>query len=170
MAPEFTVTIILIDALDVPVLESMLSDKDASVRREAANAIAQALSRSRGPDVVPGAQFLMSRLGSESDATTRDAIRESLARMRYGDQAVEAMVMKWLAPYPDAAVILLRNDRAQKITEEQRKMFHLQAWPDDPRATPSATAIEALGIVGDTDTAMVNCTELWHFRDSVDST
>ena len=80
------------------------------------------------------------------------------------------MVMKWLAPYADAAVILLRNDRTLKITEEQRRILHLQAWPDDPRATPSPAAIEALGIAGDTDTALVNWAVLWHCRDSVEPT
>ena len=40
--------------LDVPVLEGMMLDKDASVRREAANAIAQALvSQQRSPTSFP---------------------------------------------------------------------------------------------------------------------
>ena len=70
--------------LDVPVLEGALTDKDASVRREAANAIAQALFRSRGPDVISASQFLMSRLGSEPDAQreTRSVNRWRVCAMR----------------------------------------------------------------------------------------
>ena len=146
--------------LDVPVLEGMMLDKDASVRAEAANAIAQALSRSRGPDVIPASEFLLSRLATEF--TPPRAIREALARLHYSNQAAEAKVLKVLAPYPDDAVVLLRNDRTLKVTEEQRKILHRQAWPDDPRIGPSAAAIEALGIVGDTDTALVNWAVFWH--------
>ena len=80
-------------------VEGALTDKDPSVRREAANAIAQALFRSRGADVISASQFLMSRPGSESDAATRDAIREPLARLRCENQTAEAMAMRWLAPY-----------------------------------------------------------------------
>src|SRR4029079_2724005 len=57
--------------LDVPVLEGMLIDTDASVRREPANSIGQALSRSKGVDVVPASEVLLSRLASESDAATQ---------------------------------------------------------------------------------------------------
>ena len=59
-------------------------------------------------------------------------------------------------------MVLLRNDRTLKVTEEQRKILHRQAWPDNPRQRPSAAAIEALGIVGDTDAALINWAVLWH--------
>ena len=150
--------------LDVPVLEGVMLDKDASVRAEAANAIAQALSRSRGPDVIPASEFLLSRLATEFSPS----IRGALARLHYGsNQAAEAKVLSVLAPYADDAVVLLRNDRTLKVTEEQRKLLHRQAWPDDPRIGPSAAAIEALGIVGDTDTALVNWAALWHCPSSI---
>jgi cyclophilin family peptidyl-prolyl cis-trans isomerase/HEAT repeat protein len=148
--------------LDVPVLEGMLIDKDASVRSEAANAIAQALFRSKGVDVIPASEVLMSRLASESDAATQGAIREALARLHYNNQTAEAAALKVLMEYPEDAVVLLRNDRTLKLTEEQRKILHRQAWPDDPRNGPSPAAIEALGIIGDTDAALVNWAVLWH--------
>ena len=36
----------------------------------------------------------MSRLASESDATTQAAIREALARLHYGSQTAEATVIE----------------------------------------------------------------------------
>ena len=146
--------------LDVPVLEGMLIDKDASVRSEAANAIAQALSRSKGADVVPASQILMSRVGS--DFASAAAIRDALARLHYNSQTAEAEVLKFLIQSPEDTVVLLRNDRTLKLTEEQRKTLHRQAWPDDPRVAPSPAAIEALGIIGDTDAALINWAVLWH--------
>jgi cyclophilin family peptidyl-prolyl cis-trans isomerase/HEAT repeat protein len=148
--------------LDVPVLEGMLIDKDASVRREAANAIAQALFRSKGVDVVPASEVLLSRLASESDAATQAAIRDALARLHYNSQTVEAGVLSVLIQNPEDAVVLLRNDRTLKVTDEQRKILHRQAWPDNPRVGPSPAAIEALGIIGDTDAALINWAVLWH--------
>ncbi len=149
--------------LDVAVLSGMLGDKDATVRAEAANAIAQALTRSKGPDVVPMSQFLLTRLTAEGNATTQQAMREAMARLHYdGNQAAEAKVMDALAPFASEAVILLRNDRTLKITDEQRKLLHQQAWPDDPLKSPSSPAIEALGLASDTDTALVNFMALWH--------
>jgi cyclophilin family peptidyl-prolyl cis-trans isomerase/HEAT repeat protein len=156
--------------LDVPVLEGMLIDKDASVRREAANAIAQALIRSKGVDVVPASEVLLSRLASESDSATQLAMREALARLHYSSQNAETAVLNVLIQHPEDAVVVLRNDRTLKLSEEQRTILHRQAWPDDPRNPPSPAAIEALGIIGDTDSALVNWAVLWRCPNSIEPT
>lgn len=60
-----------------------LGSSDADVRKEAANALAQALSGPGRNDVGPAVRALRERLASEADASVRGVIYASLGRLPY---------------------------------------------------------------------------------------
>ena len=141
--------------LDVPTIRRALDDEDPGVRREAANALAQAVVHSKGADVEPAMNALLARLASETDPAVIATIHEALARLHYNNAAVEATVLSALARDPEHLVILLRNDPTLPVSDEERKFLRSRARPDDPRSPPSAAAIEALGIAKDPDLSIV---------------
>jgi cyclophilin family peptidyl-prolyl cis-trans isomerase/HEAT repeat protein len=147
---------------EVPAIETMLHDSDASVRAEAANALAQSLVHSKGADVLPASQFLLGQLATEPDVPTRATIREAVARLHYTNQAAEANVMRVVAQFPEAIVLLLRNDRTFQISDDERVVLRQAARPRNVAESPSAAAIEALGIAQDPDTELVNYAASWH--------
>jgi cyclophilin family peptidyl-prolyl cis-trans isomerase/HEAT repeat protein len=146
----------------VPAIEAMLHDSDAYVRARAADALAQSLVHSKGPDVLPASKFLLGQLAIETDGDTRTTIREAVARLHYNNQAEATNVMRIVAQYADAVVLLLRNDRTLGIPDEVRATLRLVARPRNPVNMPSAAAIEALGIAQDPDTELVNYAATWH--------
>ena len=147
---------------EAAAIETLLHDSDAGVRAEAANALAQALVHSKGPDVVPASKFLLGQLATETHDATRSVIREAVARLHYNSQTAATDVLRVVAPFPEAVVLLLRSDRTLQLSDDVRRTLRLAARPRNPAQIPSAAAIEALGIAQDPDTELVNYAATWH--------
>lgn len=150
------------DPGEAPAIETTLHDSDASVRTEAANALAQSLVHSTGADVVPASQFLLGQLAAETDSRAQTTIREAVARLHYNSQTAETNVLRVVAQFPEAVVLLLRNDRTLQISDDERHTLQLAARPRNPAEIPNAAAIEALGIAQDPNTELVNFAATWH--------
>ncbi|MFI5178678.1 MAG: peptidylprolyl isomerase [Vicinamibacterales bacterium] len=148
--------------LDVPTIRGALDDEDPGVRREAANAIAQAAVHSKGADVEPAMNALLARMTTETDGSVMGTMHEALARLHYGNAALEAKALTALARDPKNLVILLRNDPALLISDEERRFLQQQAKPPDAKTAPSVEALEALGIAHDTDTTIVEWAGSYH--------
>lgn len=144
------------DPANVSALIGALADRDAKVRAEAANAIAQSLMRNKGPDVLPGAEALLARSQIETDAHTQATMRESLARLHYSNPQEEARVLAAIITDPDAAVVLLRADRTLQVSDGERQILLKAVQPPDMVSQGSATALEALVIAGAADFPLIH--------------
>lgn len=134
----------LLDALD---------DDDAGVRRAAADAAAQAVSRGRGVDGARRA--LAARLAVERDPAVRGQIAESMGRMPVDSAAVAATARTIAAQLPLRGAVrglhFLTRQRPARglvpraVAERLQAVATTPANADDVRATAAAARIAAGG-------------------------
>jgi cyclophilin family peptidyl-prolyl cis-trans isomerase/Zn-dependent M28 family amino/carboxypeptidase len=128
---------------DTPKLLPFLRDPDPTVRREAAQAVAQSLKQSRGAAVLPARAALQASIAAEKDPPAYIGMLEALARLRY-DHSIAVEVAPWLAQTPGLLTILLRQDRQVRLDDDSVQALR--------RLTPgSKDALEALYLLDAVD-------------------
>jgi cyclophilin family peptidyl-prolyl cis-trans isomerase len=146
------------NAADVPAIAPFLTDADPSVRLEASNAVAQAVTRARNADVLPALEALR----------TNHVGCESLARLRYDRQTASRVINdvaglpaeahEGEALAPDAVTcvsLVLRQNQGLPIDDRLRRALRATAKFTQAGSVPSAEAVEALGLANDDDKALV---------------
>jgi cyclophilin family peptidyl-prolyl cis-trans isomerase/HEAT repeat protein len=153
------------NALDTPRLLPFLNDPDSSVRREAAQAVAQSLKLSRGAAVLPARTALEASLVSGKYPPARAAVLEALARLRY-DHSAAVEVAPLLVQTPGLLSILLRQDRQVRLDDDSVQVLRRVARFDPalpPRSIPAVRdALEALYLLDAVDVTLA--TSALHYR------
>jgi cyclophilin family peptidyl-prolyl cis-trans isomerase len=151
---------------DVPRIVPFLGDPDAAVRNEAANAVAQAVTRSRGADVLPALQALESH----------DTSCESRARLRFDRQTAARVIddvsgLSAAAPRADETLspaaaacvaLVLRQNQGLAIDDRLRHALRNTARAVRADDQSSLDALEALGFANDDDKALVSWAMDYH--------
>jgi len=157
------------NAADKPRLLPFLKDLDSTVRREAAQAVAQSLKQSRGAAVLPAKAAIQASLASEQDAPARAAMLEALARLRY-DHAVAVEVAPLLVKTPSLLAILLRQDRQVRLDSDSVQALRRAASLDPAQASQSIPAsrdaLDALYLLDAVDPPMAMSALHYHCSDS----
>jgi|SRR5579862_228796 len=137
--------------LDVPTLVGYLSDNAASVRREAANALAQALhaaTSSNSRELTIALQALQApRRPPEPSPTVRDAIREAVGVLQLAAELPDQLP-------PNLLVQLIRKHPNTRLTAERRRQLRTLAWP--AMGQPDVSALEILFRAGDFDRPLLD--------------
>lgn len=111
----------------VPRIAPLLADSNAAVRAEAANALAQAVSRGGMPSARAP---LLDRLAIETDPAVRGALAEAIGRLRHASEADAAEVA--------TALLAITDEVAQPGLV--RGLYFLARQPFGRRALPAGAA------------------------------
>jgi len=157
------------NALDTPRLLPFLTDADSTVRREAAQAVAQSLKLSRGAAVLPARTTLQAAVAAEKDPSARVAMLEALARLRY-DHAAAVEVAPMLVKTPGLLAILLRLDRQVRLDDNSvqalRRLASLDPAQPRPAIADVRNALDALYLLDAVDVPLATAALRYHCADS----
>jgi cyclophilin family peptidyl-prolyl cis-trans isomerase len=157
------------NAVDTPRLLPFLSDPDWTVRREAAQAVAQSLKQSRGATVLPAKLAVQASLAAEKETAPRVAMLEALARLRY-DHAIAVEVAPALVKTPGLLAILLRQDRQVRLDDDSVQVLRRAASLDPaqpPQSIPaSRDALDTLYLLDAVDPSLAMSALHYHCNES----